>query len=180
MHPNQQTIEMFYGAFARLDPDTMARCYAEDAVFADEVFSLHGKQQVTGMWRMLCEATRARGADVWKLHFRDVQADGASGRAHWDAHYRFSATGRLVDNSIDAQFEFNPAGQIVRHSDRFDFWRWSRQALGTPGWLLGWKFTFHTVLPVRRSSASKALLSCAAFTMSSSPYRIGDEPAPQS
>ena len=31
MHPNQQTIEMFYGAFARLDPDTMARCYADDA-----------------------------------------------------------------------------------------------------------------------------------------------------
>ena len=29
MHPNQQTIEMFYGAFARLDPQTMARCYAE-------------------------------------------------------------------------------------------------------------------------------------------------------
>jgi hypothetical protein len=67
-----------------------------------------------------------------------VLADAGSGRAHWDAHYRFSATGRLVDNSIDARFEFNPAGQIVRHQDRFDFWRWSRQALGTPGWLLGW------------------------------------------
>jgi ketosteroid isomerase-like protein len=138
MHPNQQTIEMFYGAFARLDPETMARCYADDAVFADEVFSLQGKEQVMGMWRMLCEATRAKGADVWKLQFRDVQADAASGGAHWDAHYRFSATGRLVDNSIDARFEFNPAGQIVRHNDRFDFWHWSRQALGTPGWLLGW------------------------------------------
>ena len=36
------------------------------------------------------------------------------------------------------RFEFNPAGQIVRHKDRFDFWRWSRQALGAPGVLLGW------------------------------------------
>ena len=138
MHPNQQTIEMFYGAFARLDPDTMARCYADDAVFADEVFSLHGKREVTAMWRMLCEATLAKGADVWKLQFRDVQADAGNGRAHWDAHYRFSATGRLVDNSIDARFEFNPAGQIVRHQDSFDFWRWARQALGAPGMLLGW------------------------------------------
>jgi hypothetical protein len=43
-----------------------------------------------------------------------------------------------VDNSIDAQFEFGPDGRIVRHRDRFDFWRWSRQALGTPGLLLGW------------------------------------------
>jgi hypothetical protein len=43
-----------------------------------------------------------------------------------------------VNNSIDAQFEFGSDGRIVRHRDRFDFWRWSRQALGTPGLLLGW------------------------------------------
>ncbi|NPC59181.1 nuclear transport factor 2 family protein [Caenimonas soli] len=138
MHPNQQTIEMFYGAFARLDADTMARCYAPDAVFDDEVFALRGKREVTGMWRMLCEAMRAKGADVWKLDYRDIRADATRGAAHWDAHYRFSATGRIVDNSIDANFEFNPAGQIARHKDRFDFWRWSRQALGAPGVLLGW------------------------------------------
>ena len=30
------------------------------------------------------------------------------------------------------------AGLITRHTDRFDFWRWSRQALGAPGLLLGW------------------------------------------
>jgi len=26
----------------------------------------------------------------------------------------------------------------VRHEDRFSLWRWSRQALGPAGWLLGW------------------------------------------
>lgn len=138
MHPNQQTLEMFYGAFARLDADAMEHCYAPDAVFDDEVFSLRGRREVAGMWRMLCEATRAKGADVWKLRYRDVQADGAGGRAHWDAHYRFSATGRMVDNSIDAVFAFTPEGQIACHRDRFDFWRWSRQALGTTGMVLGW------------------------------------------
>jgi hypothetical protein len=138
MHPNQQTIEMFYGAFARLDSDTMASCYAEDVTFDDEVFSLKGKREVAGMWRMLCEATQAKGADVWKLTYRDVKADGEGGSAHWDAHYRFSATNRIVDNAIDAKFKFNPAGQIVRHEDSFDFWKWSRQALGAPGVLLGW------------------------------------------
>ncbi|MGH6638900.1 MAG: hypothetical protein ACREBY_09910, partial [Polaromonas sp.] len=35
-------------------------------------------------------------------------------------------------------FEFNAQGLISRHRDRFDFWAWSRQALGTPGVLLGW------------------------------------------
>ena len=109
MHSNQQTIENFYAAFARLDPDTMAGCYADDAVFEDEVFSLLGKPQIAGMWRMLCEVARAKGADVWKLQYRDVQADAAGGGAHWDAHYRFSATGRLVDNSVDARFGFDSA-----------------------------------------------------------------------
>ncbi|MDB5880146.1 MAG: hypothetical protein JWP43_24 [Ramlibacter sp.] len=138
MHPNQQTIEDFYSAFARLDFVAMAACYAQDAAFDDEVFSLRGKSEVAGMWRMLCEATRAHGADVWKLTYRDVQADDTAGRAHWDAHYRFSATGRLVDNSIDARFEFDATGRILRHSDRFNFWHWSRQALGPPAVLLGW------------------------------------------
>ncbi|RYF41585.1 MAG: nuclear transport factor 2 family protein [Comamonadaceae bacterium] len=138
MHPHQQTIEKFYGAFARLDHETMAGCYADDVEFEDEVFTLRGKREVAGMWRMLCEATKAKGADVWKLEFRDVQADATSGSAHWDAWYRFSATGRMVHNSIDAAFTFNPHGLITVHRDRFDFWRWSRQALGAPGLLLGW------------------------------------------
>jgi ketosteroid isomerase-like protein len=134
----RQTIAQLYAAFARLDADGMAACYAPDAVFEDEVFTLQGRREVAGMWRMLCEAAQANGRDVWRLTWRDVRADAAQGSAHWDAHYRFSGTGRLVDNSIDAAFTFGPDGLILTHRDRFDFWRWSRQALGTPGTLLGW------------------------------------------
>jgi hypothetical protein len=138
MHRNAQTLHTFYDAFARLDPDAMAPCYAEGVAFDDEAFSLRGRREVMGMWRMLCDATRTQNRDAWKLEFRDVEADDRTGRAHWDAHYRFSATGRDVLNRIDAQFEFDPQGRIVLHRDRFDFWRWSRQALGAPGLLLGW------------------------------------------
>ena len=138
MHPNAQTLTMFYTAFAALDPDAMATCYADDVAFDDEVFSLRGKAEVMGMWRMLCEATRAKGRDVWKLEFSAIEADAAQGHAHWDAHYRFGATGRMVLNHINGVFSFNPQGQITRHRDRFNFWSWSRQALGTPGLLLGW------------------------------------------
>ena len=143
MHLNRQTIETFYGAFARLDADTMASCYADGVTFQDEVFTLNGKREVTSMWRMLAEATKAKGADVWQLKLSDVDADATKGHAHWDAHYRFSATGRIVDNGIDAQFEFNPQGKIARHRDSFDFWKWSRQALGAPGLLLGWTPIIH-------------------------------------
>ncbi len=138
MHPNAQTLTKFYNAFANLDPDTMAQCYADDAVFDDEAFSLRGKREVAGMWRMLCNTTKAKAPDDWKLVFSGIEADDKTGKAHWDANYRFSTTGRLVLNRIDSQFTFNPQGLIATQRDSFDFWAWSRQALGAPGLLLGW------------------------------------------
>ena len=138
MHKNQATLENFYAAFARLDADAMGRCYADDARFDDEVFSLRGQNEVAGRWRMLCAATLAKGRDVWQLSASGIEADERSGRAHWEAHYRFSATGRMVHNRIDGVFGFNAQGLIATHRDRFDFWAWSRQALGPPGLLLGW------------------------------------------
>lgn len=131
---SRATIERLYSAFADLDGATMESCYATDAQFADEVFELDGRRAVGGMWRMLCAATRARGAGNWTLEVGAV----TERTAHWEAHYVFSATGRRVHNRIDAEFEFDPAGLIRRHRDRFDFWAWSRQALGMPGLLLGW------------------------------------------
>ena len=131
---SRATVERLYAAFARLDGAAMAACYAPDAVFDDEVFSLRGREQVGGMWAMLCDAAKGMGGDVWKLEVRDITERSA----HWEATYRFSATGRMVHNIIDAEFEFDAAGLIARHRDRFDFWRWTRHALGLPGLLLGW------------------------------------------
>lgn len=54
-----EVIEKFYSSFARLDMDGMAACYAESARFDDEAFSLQGRRQVVGMWRMLGDAARA-------------------------------------------------------------------------------------------------------------------------
>ena len=130
----QDSVARFYAAFARLDGAAMQACYAADARFDDEAFGLQGREQIGGMWRMLCDATRAKGADVWRLEVRDI----TDRSAHWEAHYRFSVTGRIVHNIIEAEFEIGPDGLIRRHRDRFDFWRWSRQALGAPGLLLGW------------------------------------------
>lgn len=152
MHPNQTTLENFYTAFARLDADTMAACYAPDAEFDDKAFSLRGHTEVTGMWRMLCGATKAKGANVWKLTYSGLQASNKTGKAHWEADYRFSATGRTVHNVIDDVFEFNGQGLITRHRDSFNFWRWARQALGIPGLLLGWMPFFHQ--KVRKTAAA--------------------------
>ena len=137
MHDNSQLLNMFYTAFEALDAETMMECYAPDATFADEVFTLNGREEIADMWRMLCDATRSKGMDAWSLEFSGVESDATRGQAHWEPRYRFSATGRMVHNIIDAKFEFRD-GLIIAQRDRFNFWRWSRQALGLPGLLLGW------------------------------------------
>jgi ketosteroid isomerase-like protein len=125
-------VEDFYGAFARKDHATMARCYADDATFSDPVFPRLDAEHARGMWRMFCQPGNDLRID---LASHDVQGKVARGR--WIAHYTFQATGRPVVNVIDATFDLEN-GKIVRHVDRFDFWKWSRQALGAPGLLLGW------------------------------------------
>jgi hypothetical protein len=131
---SKSTIEQFYKAFASLDSKTMAECYALDATFEDEIFQLRGRTHVGGMWAMLCAAVKKSGRTDWKLEVRDITERSA----HWEPTYRFSATGRIVHNVIDAEFEFDSQGLIKRHRDRFDFYRWARQALGLRGVLFGW------------------------------------------
>lgn len=121
----------FYSAFQRRDHAGMAVCYHPEATFADPVFTLRGKE-IAAMWHMLCEG----GKDL-EVTFSGIEADDAAGRAHWEARYTFSSTGRKVHNIIVAQFRFKD-GLIVEHRDHFNFWRWSRMALGPTGLLLGW------------------------------------------
>ncbi|NTX08911.1 MULTISPECIES: nuclear transport factor 2 family protein [Myxococcus] len=132
MNPHSQLIVDFYSAFQRRDSKAMNACYHPDVEFSDSVFIGLRHGSTTAMWTMLCE----RGKDL-QVTYRDVQADDRTGRAHWDALYTFATTGRKVLNRIDAEFEFRD-GKIVRHQDRFDFWTWSRQALGPTGLVLGW------------------------------------------
>jgi len=153
MHPNAQTLIRFYTAFAALDADTMAACYAEDATFDDPAFSLHGRRDISGMWHMLCAATLAKNRADWQLEFRDVRADDHTGHAHWEAHYRFSVSNRLVHNIVETDFTFNPQGLIASHADHFDFWRWSRQALGMGGWVLGWAPHFRKQMRLQTHAA---------------------------
>lgn len=132
MHPHAELITRFYTAFAERDAETMASCYHPEATFSDPVFPKLEGAEPGWMWRMLC----ARGKDL-QIRFSDVQADDAGGSAHWDADYTFSTTGRMVNNRVDATFTFQD-GLIKTHTDDFDFYAWSRMALGAPGLLLGW------------------------------------------
>ena len=131
-HPHAQLIETFYGAFQKRDADTMVSCYHPNVWFSDPVFQDLKGPRAGAMWRMLCER-----ATTLTLEYSGVDADDKTGRAHWEARYDFTATGRKVHNVIDARFEFAD-GKIVRHADSFDLWRWAGMALGPKGKLLGW------------------------------------------
>jgi len=132
MHPNAQLIETFYRSFQNLDWQGMQACYHEDVAFSDPVFQDLQGWKAGAMWRMLCER-----AQDFSLEFRDVEANDAGGLAHWTARYTFAKTGRPIQNEIDASFEFKD-GKIIRHTDRFNLYRWARMALGFQGLLLGW------------------------------------------
>ncbi len=131
MHPNEEIIHAFYTAFGQKDAAKMTAHYDQNATFSDPVFPNLDGEGVRAMWTMLCEAPEL------KIEVSEVKADDQTGSARWDAWYTFSATGRQVHNIIYARFEFKD-GKIKVHNDVFDFWRWSRQALGAPGVVLGW------------------------------------------
>jgi hypothetical protein len=144
---NRSLIERFYRAFQQRDGATMATCYHSSAQFRDPVFELTGAD-IGKMWKMLC----SRGEDL-RVEFVNVSADASAGRADWQAWYTFKSTGRPVHNVIHASFRFVD-GLIVEHIDDFDFWRWSRQAIGPLGWLLGWSPLVRTKV---RAEAARAL-----------------------
>lgn len=131
MHDNARTIQAFYSAFQSGDADTMAAIYGPRSTFSDPVFDLIGSQ-IGDMWRMFCRA----GGDL-QIDFDDVLADDKVGSAKWEARYTFGPTGRKVHNVIHANFVFD-SGVVASHRDSFPMWKWSSQALGPVGRLLGW------------------------------------------
>ena len=157
MHPNARALQEFYAAFGRRDASGMLEHYAPDVVFSDPVFTNLRGPEAHAMWRMLCE--RAKDLTIEASGF---EADDATGKAHWEARYLFSKTGRSVWNRIDATFEFRD-GKIVKHTDRFDLWRWAGMALGVKGLLLGW------APPVQKAIRSEADRGLRAFMRDGGP-----------
>lgn len=122
----------FYSAFQQRDYRTMQQLYHPQATFSDPVFPDLDAGGVKAMWEMLL----TQGRDL-AVEFDILEEDEKGARVYWVATYTFSYTGRPVENRIHAQLTYAD-GKILRHEDRFSFWRWSRQALGPTGLLLGW------------------------------------------
>ena len=125
-------VNTFYSSLAARDGDAMAACYADEIVFADPAFGELRGRDAGDMWRMLCSSDTDLALEHHILESSDTDV-----RTNWIATYTFSATGNRVRNDIEATMKFRD-GKIVDHRDRFGMWKWSSQALGLPGKLLGW------------------------------------------
>lgn len=132
MTANEQLIHHFYTCFQNKDVKAMQDCYADHTSFNDPVFTGLGTAQVRMMWAMLLKS----GKDM-RIEFQNIKETQSGITAEWTAWYTFSATGNKVCNRIKALFVIEN-GKIVKHTDRFSFYKWARQALGLTGLLLGW------------------------------------------
>lgn len=123
----QTLLEAFYAAFQRRDGDAMAACYASGATFSDPVFVGLKDGEPGAMWQMLTSRSKDLSLEVPEI---------TATTAHWIATYTFAQTGRTVVNDVRSTFTFTD-GLIQTQVDVFDFHRWSGQALGLSGKLLG-------------------------------------------
>lgn len=133
MTANEATITKFYTAFANSDATQMCECYHPNIQFSDPAFGTLNGNEVGQMWKMLLE--KSKGAIAIK--FSEIEANEHLGSARWIAQYRFSKTNRKVVNSVASKFTFKD-GLIVKQTDDFDIWKWTKQAFGWKGFLLGW------------------------------------------
>lgn len=132
MENTRKLLESFYAAFDRKDHAAMRACYAPKAQFSDPGFPKLEGDSIGDMWEMLCTSAKELAITCEVL-----EASSDSGHVRWQATYTFSRTGRQVVNIITATFKIKD-GLITHHKDTFDFWLWSRMALGPVGVALGW------------------------------------------
>lgn len=139
----REVAEAFYEAFAARDAKAMGELYADDARFEDPVFGRLDARQARFMWRVLV----GRATDL-AVSYEITASDQTTATVAWTAGYTFGQTGRAVTNNVTATMTCRD-GLIVDHRDVFNFWTWSRQALGMPGWLLGWTPFFRAQVGAR-------------------------------
>jgi ketosteroid isomerase-like protein len=86
-----ELINTFYDCFKKLDADGMIACYHDEIIFKDPAFGTLKGDRAKAMWQMLCASQKGKDFTV---EVSQVLADEKAGKAHWEAKYTFSKTGR--------------------------------------------------------------------------------------
>lgn len=130
---NSQIVTQFYTAFAKGNAQQMLQHYAEEVTFYDPAFGQLTHQQPHAMWKMLT----SRFTNETTIEFTLLEEKDNTVIVAWTAHYQFGPTKQWVTNRVTSTLQLKN-GKIFHHRDDFNLWKWSIQALGLPGFLLGW------------------------------------------
>ena len=141
----ENLIENFYSAMQDKNAEEMIMCYHQAIEFYDPAFGRLMGKRAGDMWRMLMAS---QNDTSFRVEYSDLsfQENRAFGRL--DAYYQFGKSKRPVHNIIYSEFLISE-GKIIQHTDRFNLYRWSRQALGITGWLIGWTSWFSNKMKKR-------------------------------
>lgn len=130
---NNKLIENFYNSFSSGDVKGMIACYHKNVIFKDPVFGTLKGEKAIKMWKMLL----SKRTKTTKISFSNITATEDKGSANWKAEYLYGEKKRKVINNVTANFKFED-GKIIEHIDTFNLWKWTQQAIGTAGYLIGW------------------------------------------
>ena len=130
---HHKLIKKFYTSFSDGNSKEMVECYHENIVFQDPVFGTLKGERAIKMWEMLLSKKK----DDTKISFDNIQTSVKNGKANWVAEYVYGQNNRKVINRVSTDFKFKE-GKIIEHIDTFDLWKWTRQAMGILGYLIGW------------------------------------------
>ncbi|RKS53528.1 ketosteroid isomerase-like protein [Gillisia mitskevichiae] len=130
---NKELLEKFYNSFSDGNAQGMIECYHKDITFRDPAFGKLRGSKAKNMWEMLLSKKDSKAIITYKI----LEIGKEDAKVSWTAHYKYGPKKRNVINKVIANFEFRD-GKIINHTDKFDLWSWSKQALGASGYLLGW------------------------------------------
>ena len=151
MNYNESILFKFFKAFENVNTIEMCACYHPKIQFNNPIFGSLTTNEVCDMWQMLMDSS----VKNLKINFSEIQANEYSGTVQWIAKYNFGKKNRKIIHKIQGQFTFKE-GFIIKHTDNFDFWKWSMQAYGWKGYLLGWTGFFQKKIQQNAIQSLKA------------------------
>ncbi len=136
---NYQLLLTFFTAFAKKDLDAMLDCYHKNVVYDDVSFGKQQQEKAKAVWRFLIKNVGEKAV----ITFSNIQTSATSGQANGTITYYFGK--RKITNEITATFHFQD-GKIIYHKDEYNLWKWSQQAFGFVGYLIGWSLAFRWLI----------------------------------
>ena len=130
---HKELLQKFYNSFSEGNAKGMIDCYHENITFHDPAFGTLRGKRAKAMWELLLSKKDNNASLCYKI----LEVNDKHAKVNWTAHYKYGPKKRKVVNNVTANFEFKEA-KILKHTDDFNLWTWSKQALGTSGYLLGW------------------------------------------